>query len=415
MPGHSSIVGGSTADRILNCPGSYQALLALPPAADRPSEYAEEGTAMHAVMAELMEFRAGNKCFMHEEVRKRIGRVFHDRELTQEHVDTMILPALEALGDLEAAYGGIFKVVAVEKSVKFPGIPGSFGTCDLILSSGSHILHVDWKFGQGIPVQAIYKDPAGDIVNPQLLFYITAAMASARHIYTGKKTLVGAIIQPRGDVPLSHTEISRKEIKYFTEDLQNAVVVALERDPPRRKGEWCRFAGCKVDCPLWTTPLLHLADISDPKDLDRTDMVSDQVTAYGEYLAAGKYLVDLLTLYKKELDEQLHAYLEDGGKVPGWRLKAKVKQRKWIDENIVAKALTELGFSHDEIWTGHLETFAKIDATAKRLGVEIPSELRQAPPTNETTIARTDDPAPVVTKPLAIEQFRAALKALTNG
>ena len=45
-----------------------------------------------------------------------------------------------------------------------------------------------------------------------------------------------------------------------------------------------------------------------------------------------KHLVDMLTLYKKEVDEQLHAYLEDGGKVPGWRLKAKVKQRQWIDE-----------------------------------------------------------------------------------
>ena len=54
MAQHSAIVGGSTAGRLLSCPGSWQATLALPPTADIPSEYAQEGTAMHAAMAALM-------------------------------------------------------------------------------------------------------------------------------------------------------------------------------------------------------------------------------------------------------------------------------------------------------------------------------------------------------------------------
>jgi hypothetical protein len=314
--------------------------------------------------------------------------------------------------DLEAEYLDGFEVLAVEKSVKFPGIPGAFGTCDLILSNQTHVLHVDWKFGQGIPVKAIYPDPAGDIVNPQILFYITAAMSSARHFYKGRKQLVGAIIQPRGDTPLSHTTISRKEIRYFTEDLQKAVVTALERNPPRRKGEWCRFAACKIDCPLWTAPLLDLAEMNAQP---RTELVSDQVTEYGDYLSRAKTLVDIVSLFKKDLDEQLHAYLEDGGKVPGWRLKLKAKQRQWVDEDFVAAKLFDLGFGDQEIWQRKLQTFAATDATAKRKGVEIPAELRQTPPTNETTVCRTDDAAPEVIKPLAIEQFRAALQALTKA
>ena len=44
MAQHSAIVGGSTAGRLLNCPGSWQATLALPPTADIPSEYAQEGS-----------------------------------------------------------------------------------------------------------------------------------------------------------------------------------------------------------------------------------------------------------------------------------------------------------------------------------------------------------------------------------
>ena len=54
---HSSIVGGSTADRLLSCPGSFQAILALPPAAEKPSEYALEGSSMHAVMDNLLRLR----------------------------------------------------------------------------------------------------------------------------------------------------------------------------------------------------------------------------------------------------------------------------------------------------------------------------------------------------------------------
>ena len=57
MSSHSSIVGGSTAARLLACPGSHQALMSLPPTADAPSEYAEEGTAMHEVMTDLMRWR----------------------------------------------------------------------------------------------------------------------------------------------------------------------------------------------------------------------------------------------------------------------------------------------------------------------------------------------------------------------
>jgi hypothetical protein len=38
-----------------------------------------------------------------------------------------------------------------------------------------------------------------------------------------------------------------------------------------------------------------------------------------------------------------------------------------------------------------------------------------APPSTETTIAATDDPAPVVEPTVAVEQFTAALKQLQTG
>jgi hypothetical protein len=419
MTGHSTIVGGSTADRLLNCPGSWQATLALPPQIRTSSEYADEGTAMHEVMTRLMNIRSASleakrKFDPYKEAAKLVGLKFYDRALTIEHVDTMVSPALEQLERLEAHYGGGFVVRGVEIRVAFPGIPGAFGTCDLILSNERWVLHVDWKFGQGVGVQAVTKEGAEEKVNAQLLFYAAGAMNSAKTIYAGRRNLAVAIIQPRGEMPLSHTPVSRKEIKWFVEDLQEAVINATEYDPLRTKGEHCRFAPCKIDCPLWTGPLLDLTALGAdapplPKETTR------EVTPFAEYLARAKALADIAALFKKEVDEQLHAYLEAGGTVPGWRLKAKVKLRQWIDEDTVENTLARLGFARDEIWQSKLQTFQSADATAKRRGVKIPDNLRVAPVTNETTIATTDDPAPVVERGLAMEAFRAALEDLSKS
>jgi hypothetical protein len=399
----------------LECPGSYQAQLALPPSADVSSEYALEGTAMHAVMDRLMTLRqaSGDRFSPTQYCRKLIEEpeIFGDRVLTQEHLDTMILPALESLAELEAAYGGGFRVLGVEQRVQFPGLPGAFGTCDLILGNGKTVLHIDWKFGQGVGVEAVYDagDSLGEKLNAQMMFYTTAAMNSCKSLYKGKKELVIAIIQPRGSKPLSHTVISKADVKYFTEDLHNAVIAALDRDPPLARGEHCRFAPCKVSCPLWTGPML---DLSAMGVLPRIEPVDSGPSPYGNYLARAKDLADLAATFKKEVDEQLHAYLEDGGTVPGWKLKAKAKMRQWVDEDVVFNTLIDLGLMTDDIYETKLVSFAKAEAAAKKLGVKIPDHLRVAPPSNETTVTRADDPAPPVNRQLAVDQFRAALAHL---
>jgi len=414
MSRHSSIVGGSTAGRLIECPGSYQALLALPPSADTPSEYAAEGSAMHAVMDRLMRNRQIGAPSAQCNPEYWLGSDFIDRKLTQDHIDTMIWPALEALAELEEnqGYGGNFRVLGVEERVQFPGIPSAFGTCDLILGNNTHVLYIDWKFGAGVGVQASYSDGENERLNPQMMFYLTAGKHSLKGLYKGKRQLVIAIIQPRGDVPLSHAIVNPRDIKWFTEDLQDAVATALDRDPPRHRGDHCRFAGCKVNCPLWTGPLLQLGDMH---LIPRTEMVTKEPSAYGDYLAKAKALVDIVALYKKEVDEQLHAYLEDGGFVPGWKLKAKAKQRQWIDQETVADWLEEHGFTEPEIWQEKLQTFQVVDAAAKRHGVVIPDHLRVAPSTNETTICPVDDPAPAIERSTAIEQFRASIPLLAKG
>jgi hypothetical protein len=415
MADHSSIVGGSTAARVLACPGSVVANLSLPKAIAVSSEYAEEGTFYHEVMAKLLEARHALSTENLEVLAaKWRGVKFHDRYLTQHHIDEGITPALAALAELEKFYGGGFRVMSVEKRVQFPNLPGVFGTIDLILRNKTTVLHVDFKFGQGVPVYAVYPVGKDDTkVNEQLLFYTVASLYTLRGlVYRPNDKLAVAIIQPRieGD-KFSHTLLEDWETGSFEERLQKAIIAALSSEAPRVKGEHCRWAACKVTCPLWNAPLLDLAAFKFFKSADAPTIPED---AYGKHLAHAKTLVDMAAIVKTEVDLQLHAYLANGGRVPGWRLKERKKMRQWIDEKQVEHTLKKLGFKAGEIWRKKLLTFESADAIAKRKRVKIPDTLRVAPPSAETTIAQDSDPAPVVTPIVAIEQFRASLAALVG-
>jgi len=411
MSKHSNIIGGSTADRILNCPGSFRQLMLLPEQVEVPSEYANYGSAMHMVMDRLMAMYGDgfpDIDTVTSAAAEFRGETFYDRVLTDQHLDDSIIPAIDALYDLMEHYDGGFRVLANELRVDFPGVPGAHGTSDLLLASNNRIIMVDWKFGMGVPVKAVYQDAHGDKVNPQLLFYFAGAMATLpAKIFHGKRLAI-AIIQPRTEERLTHTMITRTEVKMFVEDVEQAIAKAVGPNPPLVIGDHCRWCPARPHCPLHTGPLFELSDLGAvPARPVETDDGS-----YGEFLGKAKYLVDMLHEYKKQVDEALHAYLEAGGTVPGWHLKQKTKLRQWIDNDTVAKTLTKLGFKTGDIWQNKLQTFGYTDKVAKRLGVTIPDHLRVAPPTDETTLAPDGDPAPRLDVHAAALELQIALKDL---
>src|SRR6187402_991794 len=221
MAKHSSIIGGSTADRLLNCPGSYQQTLAIPDMVDLPTEYANYGSAMHVVMDKIAQLYAGGfsvpQAMVAQTARELLGETFYDRVLEDHHLMDSIFPAIGTLYELMEEYGGGFKVVANDLRVQFPGVPAAFGTSDLLIANTKHIVLIDWKFGMGVPVKAVYSDEHGERVNPQLLFYLAAALSEKPKLFD-KKRFVVAIIQPRTEERLMHTVVTRAEVKMFEED-----------------------------------------------------------------------------------------------------------------------------------------------------------------------------------------------------
>ena len=88
---HSSIVGGSTASRVINCPGSVALVAKMPP---KPSsKYADEGTLLHDVMSDLLSSDKKPTDFL--------GRKYNDITLTQDLIDEKVMPALAALDEID--------------------------------------------------------------------------------------------------------------------------------------------------------------------------------------------------------------------------------------------------------------------------------------------------------------------------
>ena len=276
MSSHSNLVGGSVAERRIKCPASFTEQLKAPPGTT--SVYAEEGTKCHSAMEYWL--RNAND--------DPTGMTFNDLVVTQEDTDNLLTPAWDALVDLQEFYGGNFKITHLEKQVQFPGIAGAFGTVDVVLKSPTHFGIGDFKFGAGVYVPCVYDDGQR---NSQLLFYL----AGVRHMAKGR-TMFIAIVQPTFEPHLSHAIITDEELDAFIDTLHHAIALATSNDPPRARGNWCRFAPCKLTCSLWAGPLLDLSALGKPPP--QVPATAD----WGTFLASAKRLVNSALAYQKEIE-----------------------------------------------------------------------------------------------------------------
>lgn len=389
MSKHSQIIGGSTADRVIGCPGSVQAIAALPAVVDQPSSYAMEGTALHEIMAALVEgtreiddVKPGEKIVVDDVVPITI---------TQEHIDTCIKPAWEFFVKLIEAFGGFENCeIVVEQRVQFPGVEGAFGTLDVIVYAKrfNTTILVDWKFGAGVAVKAVYPgaEPDSEYVNRQLMFYGCAARNTCPDLFGD--TIMAYVVQPRvysDDEKISSAEILHEELDDFEALVAKQLEIAGEPNPPRHMGPWCRWAACRPYCPLHQTPVLELAAL-EPGELKLARKTLPAVT-----LMRMLAIVDQAEEVIAEVRKQAHEWLEAGHELPGWCLKPKRGTRQWTvaEKNVVA-ALRGHGLNKAQCYT---EPTLKSPAQIEKI---LPAKVKLAPGlvqmvSTGTTLARGDE------------------------
>jgi hypothetical protein len=368
---HSSIVGGSSAGKRMQCPGSYQMEQKLPPEArGKTSAYAEEGSALHDCIAYILDSELDDI----DEVR---GMEFRGYVITQEHMDTAIRPAIDFLDGMieEAERRGEGPLqFLVEKRCEFPGIPDAFGTSDIIFRTSKRAGIVDWKFGAGVPVAALTPDDKdGDLINAQLAYYARSAMHSFPGFFGDNKEwpVELVIVQPllRADlatplVPdeqalashadgmhgLTYVMVSQGELEDFRMQLVHKIAEATAPNPTIKKGSHCRFAACKAICPLHIGAALDLSKLAKRKEemSDVTVVVGDD--PWGDFYAAALDVKHAADLFFDEVAQQAHRRLESGLPVPGWKLVPKRPTATYIDEAGAVRHAIGLGVNPDDVY-----------------------------------------------------------------
>lgn len=408
---HSSIVGGSSAARIMGCPASHKLLEQLPASVlGESSAYADEGTGLHEVMAYIVD----NDLTLEEAINDpKIDEIWAQFKLDDQRWFDAVVPAFNAFDKMceelldEGGPDDELRI-RVETEVHMPGIDGAFGTCDILIWGPKRTVVWDWKFGAGVPVYASYtktftpvhirmgvdnmdvEEVIGDpeteeFGNEQLMFYARGAMETHPDYFDHDNTWPVRLVicQPRiGEGEPSWFDTDVGDLEAFRLDLVDAVDEALTADKPHMEiGKYCRFAKCKTLCPLHLGSAGHAANVAEK--LGRLSALKDQSLTVediakveyeiippgtnlrmqlstGEMYAVALALKETLEPMLKGIADDAQTFIEAGGVIPAvydgsvqiaeaWKLvPKKAGHDKWLDDDKAEKYLGRQGIPLEE-------------------------------------------------------------------
>jgi Protein of unknown function (DUF2800) len=401
-PAHSPF-GGSVAARVLRCPASVGLIAKVPAYLRKVSAYAERGGALHTAMALLID----NACSLDG----LVGEIISGYTITHDDVENALRPVYTYVDALLDAPGAEFYR---EQRVAFPTVPSAYGTVDLLVRIDSTVHVVDFKFGAGVRVLALYPDGGADILNAQLMFYGAAGRHSLREFFAGVENIELTILQPvttEPDAePVSSVTVTHAELDEFIAIYHAACTEALSETPRLERGAHCRFCPARPICPAHTGLLLDLAQLVVP-----TPAAPPSKEAYLQLLADGLSLVDAVKDIGTALRDQAKRALESGDLVPGYALSAGRAERHWHDESAAIDALTDLGLARDDLIAETMRSPKQVELRAKARGLKIPQGLIVSHRSGTSLVRSENAHVPVPGRNEIARSFSAALEAFEGG
>lgn len=362
LPAHSKL-GGSSAERWLNCSGSIALLakLEIPETTDEP-EYRILGTAAHHFAAICLTTGA--------DAWETIGEVYPDTEIK---ADEPMANAIQVYLDAVRPGMATAQTKGVEEHFHRPELhPDYHSTIDEWDVNGDLLTITDYKHGEGIAV-----DVEG---NAQTMYYAYGKLQDFPEI----RRIKLRIVQPRGfhpDGPVREHEITAEELCEWAEDELLPAMHRKELDGELDAGPWCRFCPAKLVCPLLTS-LFEAAVKADPKKI---------ITLSNESLGRSYQYVQAVKFYLKAMEDEAYRLLNLGKTVPGIKLVAKKANRVWKTEaqGVLHARLGDMIYSAPE-----LKSPAKIEEIGPE-AKELVKEWAYSPLTGFTVALEADKRAAV--------------------
>lgn len=358
-PNAHALLSASSAHRWLSCPPSARLEQEF---ADNESEAAAEGTAAHALCEHKL--RRALKLRSKKPVSK------YDNDEMDGYTDDYVQFVLERIE--EAKQYCPDPTVLIEQKLDFSCyVPEGFGTGDCLIVS-DEILHIiDFKYGQGVLVDAVE--------NPQMMLYAIGALRLFDCLYN-ITTVHLTIFQPRRE-NISTWMVSVDELKEWAEkSLKPKAELAFCGEGAFSPGSWCQFCRAAVKCRARAEANLKTAQ----SEFRLPPLLSDAEIE--------DILLKLDDLIKWAKDIQAYAQdaaINHGKEWYGFKVVAGRSNRKYTDEAAVAQAAMDAGYK--DIYKKSLITITEME---KLMGKKTFSEVLGAfvvKPQGKPTLVPTSD------------------------
>ncbi|MBR5088587.1 MAG: DUF2800 domain-containing protein [Ruminiclostridium sp.] len=381
MPEQHALLSASGAHRWLSCTPSARLETQFP---DKGSDFAAEGTLAHS-LAEL-KVRKYIGTISAQKYRAEFKKIAENEKYTPE-MDTHTDSYLEFIKDKAAEYD-TKPFIVPEQRLDFSNIvPEGFGTGDCIMIGGGVLMVIDFKYGQGVKVEAK--------MNPQMMLYAVGALNAFSILYD-IRTVTMHIFQPRIENVDTYT-VTRKFLDTWANGIKPIAEKAYNGEGEYNAGEWCRFCRAKSLCrarAAFSEEPFEKSGGAAPELLSREEI--------GEILKRA----DAIKKWISDLEEWSLSELLAGNEVPGWKAVEGRSVRQFSDTDAAFKHLVDSGYDEAVLYERKPITLTAVEKLLGKKDFEAQlSEFVIKPPGKPTLAQATDKRAAITNKTTAAEAF----------
>ena len=308
---HAKILQPSSAARWLHCTPSALINARAP---HEDTVYTKEGTDAHSLCEYMLRSALGEKV-----PNPRDNLEFYDEtmEICAESYRDYCMEKLEEVEAETDAHMYIEQTLDLSRWV-----PESFGTADCLIISDKKLCLIDFKYGQGVLVQADH--------NEQLMTYAIGAVDAFGGLYDFD-TVEMSIFQPRRASVDTFSMTKEELLSWAEKELAPKALMAFEGKGDFHCGPWCKFCAISGECRERAKTMAE-EDYREPETLSPEE-IADILPK-----------LDEITAWVNDIKEYALKSALSGTEFPGFKLVAGRSRRSYSDAEEAAKAVKENGY-----------------------------------------------------------------------
>ncbi len=340
MPKAHALLSPSKAKQWLACPPSARLSAKFNERfGEQSSPYAAEGTKAHAVAELKLRLELGeiNK-FSYDAQRKALGDISSEMDRnTDTYVDVVLEKYYAAKKVCPDA-----RLFIEQRLDMSEWIPGCFGTADACVVSDVMLEVIDYKNGQGVPVDAVE--------NPQARCYGLGALHEFGDIY-GFTHVRNTIVQPRLD-SITEEILTREELLAWGEYVKPIAELAYKGEGGFSPGDNCRFCAAKAVCKARAYQSFDLLAAC----LDTPDVLPD------EAIPGILKVADTCEQWLKDVKAYALSQALRGQEWPGYKLvRGKRPSRAFRNDEEAEEQLIRAGYTPEQYQVTRMKTVAEVE------------------------------------------------------